>query len=159
MWSDAEDVGPSAAWVELPENGWGALMEWVAGRGNLGRRPSSDTGRTVTGTIERAGEVRTFEEPFTAGDRQGVDDHIDMYLREAGLPPRPRGYIWMIRVPGGYESPEAFLADADSAILRATDAVSPKQLLPIFEAELRSFYKGDVRRSASQGAMIRGAPM
>jgi Family of unknown function (DUF5956) len=58
MWSDAQDAEPTASWVELPENGWGALIGWVAGRGNLGR-----------------------------------------------------GYIWMIRVPGGHESPEAFLAD------------------------------------------------
>ena len=144
MWSDAHEAGPSASWVELPENGWGALIGWAAGNGNLGRHPASDAHRTITGTIEKAGVVRHFEEPFTAADRQGIDDDINAYLRDADLPPRPRGYVWMIRVPAGHRSPEAFLADVDSAIHRAAGSVtSPERIRPIFDAVLRSFYAGD----------------
>jgi hypothetical protein len=70
-----------------------------------------------------------------------VDDDIDGYLRDAGLPARPRGYVWMIRVPDGYPSPEAFLADVDAAIDRAAHGtVDPKQLKPIFAEVLRGFY-------------------
>ncbi|WP_371261743.1 DUF5956 family protein [Arthrobacter sp. ov118] len=36
-WGDVQTAGPSASWAELPENGWGALMGWSAGHGNLGR--------------------------------------------------------------------------------------------------------------------------
>jgi hypothetical protein len=95
----------------------------------------------VTGYTERAGVREDFEEPFTAADRQIVDDDINAYLRDAGLPPRPSGYAWMIRVPAGQTSPEAFLADVDTAILRAAEgAVNPKHLRRIFEAVLSGFY-------------------
>ncbi len=141
MWSEVQEAEPSASWVELPENGWGALMGWAAGRENLRRHPSSDTGRVVTGYTEHAGVRRYFEEPFTAADRQGVDNDIDVYLGDAGLPPRPGGYVWSIRVPDGHASPEAFLADVDTAILRAAGSVThPKRLRPIFAAVLRDFY-------------------
>lgn len=141
MWSDVQEGGPSASWVELPENGWGALLGWAAGSENLRRSPSSDVGRTVTGYIEDANGRTPFEEPFTAADRKVVDDDIDMYLGAAGVPPRPRGFVWMIRVPDGHASPEAFLADVDSTVLRAADSVThPMQLLPVFADVLRNFY-------------------
>ena len=141
MWSDVQEPEPSAAWVELPENGWGALIGWAAGTENLRRHYSSDEGRTVTVHTERAGVQDTFEEPFTAADRRMIDDDISTYLRDAGLPPRPGGYVWKIRVPDGQTSHEAFLSDVDTTILRAAEgAVDPKQLRPIFEAVLRSFY-------------------
>lgn len=141
MWSEVQEAEPSASWVELPENGWGALMGWAAGRENLCRHPSSDADKVVTGYAEHAGVRHDFEVPFTAGDRQGVDDDIDSYLRDADVPPRPRGYVWLIRVPDGRASPEDFLADVDTAILRAAGAVThPKRLRPIFAAVLRDFY-------------------
>lgn len=142
MWSEVQEGGPSTSWVELPENGWGALMGWAAGRDNLRRSPSSDVGRTVTGYIEDAHGRTPFVEPFTAADRESIDDDIDMYLRDAGVPPRPRGFVWMIRVPHGHMSPEAFLADVDGAILRASDdsVTHPMQLLPVFADVLRDIY-------------------
>jgi hypothetical protein len=141
MWSDVQEAEPSASWVELPENGWGALMGWAAGEENLRRHPSSDAGRTVAGYAEHAGVRTPFQEPFTSADRQEVDDDIDTYLRDADLPPRPRGYVWAIRVPDGHASPETFLADVDAAILRAANAVvDPKQLRPIFAAVLSDIY-------------------
>ena len=141
MWSEVQEAEPSASWVELPENGWGALIGWAAGRENLRRQPSSDADRMVTGYTEHAGVRHHFEVPFTAADRQGVDDAIDSYLRDADVPPRPTGYVWLIRVPEGQTSPEAFLADVDTAILRAAGSVThPKRLRPIFAAVLRDFY-------------------
>ena len=141
MWSEVKEAEPSASWVELPENGWGALMGWAAGRENLRRHRSLDADRVVTGYIEHAGVRHPFEGPFTAADRQGVDDDIDSYLRDADVPPRPRGYVWLIRVPSGHTSPEAFLVDVDSAILRAAGTLThPKRLRPIFAAVLSDFY-------------------
>ena len=125
----------------MAENGWGALMGWAAGEENLRRHPTSDAGRTVTGYIEQAGEREAFEEPFTSDDRKEIDDEIDAYLREADLPPRPRGYVWMIRVPDSHTSPETFLEDVDAAVLRAANGiVDPKLLRPIFAAVLRDLY-------------------
>lgn len=141
MWGEVQEAEPSASWVVLSENGWGALMGWAAGRENLRRHPSSDADRVVTGYTEHAVVRHHFEGPFTAADRQGVDDDIDAYLRDADVPPRPRGYVWLIRVPDEHASPEAFLADVDTAILQAAGAVThPKRLRPIFAAVLRDFY-------------------
>ncbi|MEO3935068.1 DUF5956 family protein [Micrococcaceae bacterium Sec7.4] len=141
MWNDVREAEPSASWVELPEHGWGALMAWAAGRDNLRRHLSSDVGRSATGYIEYPGVQRPFEVPFTKVDRQGADDDIDVYLLDADLPPRPRGYVWMIRVPDGHTLPEVFLADVDAAIIRAAGSVMhPKQLRPIFTDVLRDFY-------------------
>lgn len=53
--------------------------------------------------------LRTAPTQATAADRQGIDDDIDVYLLDAGLPPRPRGYVWMIRVPDAHTLPEAWL--------------------------------------------------
>jgi hypothetical protein len=133
VWSDAREAEPSSFWVELPDNGRGTLMGWVARRETLRRHPFSDAGRAVTDYIEHAGVQQPFEQPLTAADRQGVDDDIDLYLLDADLTPRPRGYVWMIRVPDGHTSPEAFLADVDTAIIRAAGSVTdPKQLLFVF---------------------------
>ena len=49
MWRDAQESGPSASWLDLPENGWGALIGWAAGLDNLRRRPPSGAGGTITG--------------------------------------------------------------------------------------------------------------
>ncbi|MFC7850897.1 DUF5956 family protein [Arthrobacter sp. NPDC057388] len=64
MWSNVQMAAPSASWVELAENDWGALIGWAAGEENLRRHPASDAGRTVTGYVEQAGEREPFEEPF-----------------------------------------------------------------------------------------------
>lgn len=41
--------------------------------------PRLRRGQTVTVSIERAGAAAYVEEPFTAGDRQSIDDDIDAY--------------------------------------------------------------------------------
>ena len=66
MWSDVQESGPSASWLDLPENGWGALIGWAAGLDNLRRRPSSGAGGTITGYTERGGKQQPFEEPFSS---------------------------------------------------------------------------------------------
>jgi hypothetical protein len=110
------------------------------GMGSRGREPAPPPD-LVTGHIEQAGEREAFEEPFTSDDRGIIDDDIDAYLRDADLPPRPRGYVWMIRVPDGHPSPGAFLADVDAAIQRAANGtVIPKQLRPVFAQVFRDFY-------------------
>ena len=105
MWSDVRDTKALGILGAAARERLGALIGWAAGRDNLRRHLSSDAGRTATGCIEHPGVQQPFEEPFTTADRQGVDDDIDVYLLDADLPPRPRGYVWMIRVPDGHTSP------------------------------------------------------
>lgn len=140
MSGDLSDSSPAASWVELPENGWGALIGWAAGEENCRRFPASDAGRTVTVYTETAGRQQIEEEPFTAEDRHAIDTDIDAYLADAGLPRRPRGCRWMIRVPDGLTGGET-LAAIDAAILKAAgDMVHPKQLRPVIAEVLQGFY-------------------
>jgi hypothetical protein len=76
---------------------------------------------------------------------QSIDDDIDSYLGDAGLPPRPRGYNLFIRCP-----PNADIgADTFSAaVWTATktdpvdDAVRPPQLKDAARQALASTYRG-----------------
>ncbi|WP_223917556.1 DUF5956 family protein [Arthrobacter sp. NicSoilC12] len=121
MWESAAIAEPSDRWAELDETGWDALIGWAAGAQNLRRSPNSDAGRTVSMTCTRGDATEHFDEPFTEGDRQVVDDSVDAYLADAGIPARPRGYRWFIRVPDTYESAHAFHRD----VHRALNSVTP----------------------------------
>jgi len=38
-------------------------------------------------------------EPRTNEDWEVVDDMVNSFLQEAGVPPRPRGYAWYLELP------------------------------------------------------------
>lgn len=40
---------------------------------------------------------------LTEAGLSSIDDDIDVYLAEAGIPPRPRGFDWYIRRPFNYD--------------------------------------------------------
>lgn len=98
----------------------GALMGWAAGRENLRRHPSSNASKTVTGYTGHTGVQQLLGLPFAAADRQGLEDDIDIY----SWTPASSRYVWMIRVPDGHTSPESFLADIDTAIMRTAGSVT-----------------------------------
>ena len=86
-------------------------------------------------------------EPFvlTEADLDSIDDDIDSYLADAGLPPRPRGYDWFIRRPPNRDPGEdAFwgaVRDAATATLRQ-DAVHPSTLKGFAKEALARTYLG-----------------
>lgn len=88
MWECVEVTQPTDKWAELDETGWDAVIGWTAGPHNLGRLPNSDAGRTVSVGCSRGGDVEHFEEGFTEDDRRAIDDSIDEFLADAGIPPR-----------------------------------------------------------------------
>jgi hypothetical protein len=142
MWESISVAGPSDRWAELEETGWDALIAWAAGPQNLRRFPNSDVGRAVSMTCTRDGVTEQFEEAFTVDDRRTVDDAVDAYLADAGIPPRPRGYRWFIRVPAAYDSAQAFHYDLHQAInaTPAQTAPHPVNWRPLIEGVVRSFY-------------------
>ena len=91
-------------WILATENGWGALVIWAAGPGNFARvRPASpDRFGFIARRLPGGGEQR---QPFTLteADLSSINDDIDVYLAEAGIPPRPRGFDWFIRRPSDFE--------------------------------------------------------
>jgi Family of unknown function (DUF5956) len=142
VWECIEVTQPTDEWAELDETGWDAVIAWFVGPPNLGRFPNSDAGRTVSVTCVRGGVVEQFEEVFTEDDRRTVDETIDEYLVDAGIPPRPRGYRWFIRVPSAHTSAEAFHDDVHKAInsAEAPGTAHPANWCPLIETVVRRFY-------------------
>lgn len=87
-------------WILATENGWGALVVWAAGPGNFVRvrPPSSDRFGSIVRRLP-GGEKERAPFRLTEADLSSIDDDIDSYLDEAGIPPRPRGFDWFIRRP------------------------------------------------------------
>lgn len=72
---------------------WAAGPGWVVStRDQTVREPVRQINDLPDGT-------RTYSElPFTALDQSEVDDDLDEILAHVGLPPRPRGYDWYLRI-------------------------------------------------------------
>ncbi|MGO4383431.1 DUF5956 family protein [Specibacter sp. RAF43] len=141
MWADATVIEKgSDRWAVLDENGWGAMIGWAAG-GDLARRPLADEGRTVMVTVERAGFSASSEEPFSRADRVLVDDSIDEYLAEAGIPARPRGWVWLIRVPDSCPSGKDFFDRINEELNTFKPApVLPSEWLPVMLETVARLY-------------------
>jgi hypothetical protein len=92
---------PGGGLIELPESGWGALVGWLAGPAHLARRHDRiDQHATVVTIVDAAGERRSTH-ARTAAEQDEIDADIDGYLRDAGIPARPSGYRWFLRLPPG----------------------------------------------------------
>jgi len=100
-WNSHEFNAPQPGWVEVDETGWAAIKLWCAGSDNRARAPRDDRGRVVLVICDsKDGRTESFE-PFTAEDLHVIEEGIDSYLADAGLPPLPHGYRWFLRIPDG----------------------------------------------------------
>jgi hypothetical protein len=89
-------------YLELPDNGYELLLAWVAGPARA-RRTADRTQYTVTTTVRNhpghSGQGHSVSTgPRTEEDWKIVDQMVNGYLRDAGVPPRPRGYTWYIEL-------------------------------------------------------------
>ena len=83
-------------WIEATENGWGAVAAWFAGIENLVREPRSYKGRTTQVTyVVSDGTEESRSEAFAAADMESVDNDIDSFLADAGVPLQPHGFTWL----------------------------------------------------------------
>jgi hypothetical protein len=113
-------------WIEATENGWGALAVWCAGVENLVREPRSFEGRTIEVTcVGPDGVERSRSEVFTAADMESIDDDIDSYLAEAGVPLRPRGFAWFIRSPWEVHGDDEFWRAFTGSVYEQLTAQEP----------------------------------
>jgi hypothetical protein len=87
-------------YMELPDNGYQLLLAWTAGPTHACRRIDT-TEHTATATLRGHGSQTPYvtAEPRTEEDWRVVDDMVNSYLREAGVPPRPRGFVWYLELP------------------------------------------------------------
>lgn len=142
MWNEVPEEAQPEGWIELDETGWGAMAAWFAGPANVRRAPVGDRTQMVRVTCTKAdGTVTSWKEPITADDVRGIEDAIDAYLKDAGLPPRPRGYRWFLRLPDGVGDEAEFWAritEADMALPRA--AKHPRDIVPTLGQVITRLY-------------------
>lgn len=89
--------------VEVPDSGWGALVAWVAGPRLLRRCPDQIERHEVPLSHVAGGDVARVTRQRNSVDQNDIDDGIDDYLTDAGVPPRPRGYRWFLQLPTGID--------------------------------------------------------
>jgi hypothetical protein len=143
-WECTEFSEAPQDWILATENGWGALVLWAAGPGNFARvRPAvRDRFGSVVRRLPEGGEQR---QPFmlSEADMSSIDDDIDVYLAEADIPPRPRGFDWYIRCPLNYDlDDEAFWGVVWAATTESLpdDGLSPSTMAGRAKEVMASFY-------------------
>ncbi|WP_338112569.1 DUF5956 family protein [Paenarthrobacter ilicis] len=132
-------------WIVATENGWGALVLWAAGPDHSARvraAPGPRYGVMSRRLPEGGEESRPYK--LTAADLSLIDDDIDEYLAEAGIPPRPRGFDWYIQRPSivGVDD-EAFWAEIWEAATEGLPATGarPSALAGPVGVTMAGFYK------------------
>ena len=144
VWEDVEDGARGDGWAEVPETGWGMLATWAAGTENVRRMPVDDTGRQIRATIETGGVTETRFEPFTDRDRRIIDESVEEYLRDAGVPVPPRGFVWLMRLPPGVATEDELSRKINQGIAEsAPGAVNPADIAPVIEGVLDVLYGRD----------------
>jgi len=76
-------------------------------------------------------------------DMSSIDDDIDVYLAEADIPPRPRGFDWYIRRPFIYDlDDETFWGVAWAATTEGLpdDGLRPSTMAGRAKEAMASFY-------------------
>lgn len=74
----------------LPDNGYQLLLAWSAGPRRVVRTPA----------------------PMHP-DQDIIDTFVNSYLVDAGVPPRPRGFVWYLDLPIGVAPPDVWHAVDD----------------------------------------------
>lgn len=114
MWDDVRIKDSGQRWELLPENGWFALLAWTAGLNHVSR---------------------------AAHDRASADDPVNEFLLEAGVPARPVGFDWFLRIPDRWPVELSLADELGSQITRAwPNDTHPAALLPLFERVVHGFY-------------------
>lgn len=91
----SEDLGAHP--TELPENGLGTLLAWVAGPEFAVSRPTDPTANTTRIEIQdSAGQITRTREERSAEEMEIVDESIAEYVTSASVPAPPPSRTWMI---------------------------------------------------------------
>lgn len=125
-WADILDAAAGAGsgpWIDLPSNGWGALVAYLAGPGRV--RALQRERPTVTTTSTGIDGIDLIDtQPATAADLAMMDRFVDAYLVEHEVPPCPPGLAFQLRVPPPFEW-EELVSKLNQAVLRDAADGSP----------------------------------
>lgn len=83
------------------DSGWYMTVCWYAGPDHAVRVRDEPGWHTVRTRVTRGGSVSSHSAPRTEADQDIIEDDVDSFLTEAGIPPRPRGYAWFLAPPSG----------------------------------------------------------
>ncbi|MGP3979361.1 DUF5956 family protein [Streptomyces sp. 8N114] len=116
-------------YIELTENGWGALLAWCAGPAHVVRCPDhTEKPPVVTTVTGPGGTVTRSESPRTAADQAEIDDEIDGYLADADVPPQPRGWRWFLALPSQCANARDFHGLVGSAFAGLPKDMRPREI-------------------------------
>jgi hypothetical protein len=125
---------------QLGDNGWFQLVAWFAGPRNVVRAHDDRAAHTVRVTThDRAGGATTTTAPRTEADQDIIEETVNEYLAEAGVPARPRGFSWHLRVPAGRQVAELWRA-IHAEERQAAKPLEPADTASAARAALAVFY-------------------
>jgi hypothetical protein len=128
----ADDADESL--IELGESGWDHLVGWVVGVPRMRRVVDRRTHMT---TVEYPGIGVRFQRPRSPSEQADIEKDINGYLAEAGVPPRPAGYIWYVLKPPTVASEDEFWARVNQA---QYVSVRPEHLISVLPAIVDELY-------------------
>ena len=120
--------------IELDDSGWGQLVGWAVGVSRL--RRALDRREHMT-TIVYPASGRTVRRPRSAAEQAEIEDDVNSYLAEAGVPPRPAGYVWYVLKPPTVASKAEFWARINQA---QSVSVRPERLISVLPAIVDDLY-------------------
>ena len=136
----------AAEWVALPENGWGAVVAYRVGPGRARPHAVPREDRLVTEICTDAdGTARRRAVAITPEDAADIEEAVNSYLLEAGLPPAPFTW-WEVAPPDGMTG-EAFVERLEGACFHRVTATSgadvARQYAAVLTEEIRAIFARD----------------
>ena len=122
----------------LPDNGWGTTIAWEAGPRLAGRVPDHPSTHTVTERYHDHNRRETTRRtvPRTEDDQRLIEEFVNDYLAEAGIPPRPHGFAWYLQDPPAHTG----LNELTRAINQQDTTGHPTHIRLITRTALARFY-------------------
>lgn len=126
----------------VPANGFAMLIAWLAGPDRLVRSADSQEHRVAV-TVVQGATTSSFTEPRTSADQETVDEGIEEYLADAGVPGPPRGYRWYQRLPEGLDRLDDVYARVNVDLRAADPGITlthPSDIAPALATIVRQLY-------------------
>jgi hypothetical protein len=103
-------INGSRYW-EIGLSGWDAMLGWFCGPSSIVKYPEDRRFNVVV--LEETNEgVSQREEPRTIEDQENIDESLNSFLRDFGLPEPPTGFRWFQQLPEGVTVEQIQLAAA-----------------------------------------------
>ncbi|OKI18662.1 hypothetical protein A6A25_39630 [Saccharothrix sp. CB00851] len=130
------------AYDRVPDTGFTMLIAWLAGPEHLVRLPDREPHSVTTAEI-RGTSTTTHTGPRTSTDQEAIDEGIEDYLADAGVPAPPRGHRWYQHLPAGHGTLDDVYTHVHAALREADPdgtAVHPGRLMALLTGIVAGLY-------------------